>query len=465
MNGKKRILAMVLAMMMLAALMLSGCSSEPQQSEQPQQSGQSGTGEEKPAEKPAEKTRVRVQWIGDFKMEDSTDAISGQTNKGLSVLEEAFEKEHADIDVEFILMGWDDYQKKTQTMIMAKEADVYQLPGIASIADQGLLEPLQPYIDRDSFDLGVYIDGQIDGWKVVGPDDSEPQIYGLPMIGDTRFIMYDKQIFDEWGVEYLSERPTPEEIMEKAKLMTGTNPVTGEQNYGAFYNGKKATDIVMNLNEAFGGTWGTGWRAKDLKLNFNSDTMKQALQWLVDLDKLCPEGAMSNQGGELFGTADNNIAMHIRVAPLDLNNVNALGLGERYGTSILFVNEAYGMGGMFNGSPIGISAACDVKDAAWEWLKFTASDAFTEFFWENQRYEGLPASKAVLGFDEVKNDENIQRMFESVECLWAPRYVYRVGQPESALMTGIQDVVLNGKEVAATLDAVQKESEDWIAQQ
>ena len=56
-------------------------------------------------------------------------------------------------------------------------------------------------------------------------------------------------------------------------------------------------------------------------------------------------------------------------------------------------------------------------------------------------------------------------MFESVECLWAPRYVYRVGQPESALMTGIQDVVLNGKEVAATLDAVQKESEDWIAQQ
>jgi hypothetical protein len=30
-------------------------------------------------------------------------------------------------------------------------------------------------------------------------------------------------------VEYLSENPTPEEIMEKAAKMTGTNPKTGKQ--------------------------------------------------------------------------------------------------------------------------------------------------------------------------------------------------------------------------------------------
>ena len=337
MNGKKRILAMVLAMMMLAALMLSGCSSEPQQSEQPQQSGQSGTGEEKPAEKPAEKTKVRVQWIGDFKMEDSTDAISGQTNKGLSVLEEAFEKEHADIDVEFILMGWDDYQKKTQTMIMAKEADVYQLPGIASIADQGLLEPLQPYIDRDSFDLGVYIDGQIDGWKVVGPDDSEPQIYGLPMIADTRFIVYDKQIFDDWGVEYLSAEPTPEEVLEKAKLMTGTNPKTGKENFGVFYKGTDGADAVMNVNEAFGGRWGEGWRMNELKMELNSDTMKDAFAFMKELNTYAPAGVVANQGGELFGTADNNIAINMRCNPAVVNNFNALGLGDRYAVSRLYI--------------------------------------------------------------------------------------------------------------------------------
>ena len=465
MNGKKRILAMVLAMMMLAALMLSGCSSEPQQSEQPQQSGQSGTGEEKPAEKPAEKTRVRVQWIGDFKMEDSTDAISGQTNKGLSVLEEAFEKEHADIDVEFILMGWDDYQKKTQTMIMAKEADVYQLPGIASIADQGLLEPLQPYIDRDSFDLSVYIDGQIDGWKVVGPDDSEPQIYGLPMIADTRFIVYDKQIFDDWGVEYLSAEPTPEEVLEKAKLMTGTNPKTGKENFGVFYKGTDGADAVMNVNEAFGGRWGEGWRMNELKMELNSDTMKDAFAFMKELNTYAPAGVVANQGGELFGTADNNIAINMRCNPAVVNNFNALGLGDRYAVSRLYINEAEGMGGMFAGSPVGIASTSDVKDAAWEWLKFTASETFMNYFWENQKYEGLPVLKAALNIDSIKNDANYTAVMNTLPYLWTPRYVYRAGQPKTILTTAFEDVMLNNTDIAATLDAAQKEAEDWVAQQ
>ena len=75
----------------------------------------------------------------------------------------------------------------------------------------------RPYIDRDGFDLTQYFDGQVDGWKIMGPNDAEPTIYALPFLGDTRYICYDKTIFDQWGVEYLSEHPTVEEILEKAK--------------------------------------------------------------------------------------------------------------------------------------------------------------------------------------------------------------------------------------------------------
>lgn len=71
--------------------------------------------------------------------------------------------------------------------------------GIAAFAEQGLLEPLQSYIDKDSYDLGSYLNGQVDGWKAMGPDDQELQIYGLPFIGDARVIVYDRQLFDEWG--------------------------------------------------------------------------------------------------------------------------------------------------------------------------------------------------------------------------------------------------------------------------
>lgn len=449
MKQYKRFLAGVISVGMVAGL-LSGC------------------GNEKPAKEDGDsegKTLLKVQVIGDFKTDDFTDPISGKSLKGLHVLEEEFERLHEDIDLEYIVMGWDDYQKKTQSMMIAGEADVYQAPGIGALADQGLLEPLQPYIDRDNFDLSVYMDGQVDGWKVAGPEDTEPQIYGLPFIADTRYICYDKQLFDEWGVEYLSATPTLDEILEKAAKMTGTNPVSGKQNYGIFHNGLDAADTVMNLNEYFGGTWGTGNRSNEMQVFFNTDTMVQAIDALIELNKLAPDGVMANQGGENFGSAENNIAIHMRCHPAILNNIQAQGLDDRYGISRLFINEEEGMGGMFAGSPVVIAASSEVKDAAWEYIKFVSSDFFAQYFWENQRNEGLPCQKVALTFDDVKNNENILAMLDSVQYLWTPRYVYRAGQARSILITAVEDAALNGKTATEVLEAAQKSANEWIAAQ
>ncbi len=426
---------------------------------------ESATESSNKAETSGEKVTLKVQWIGDFKLEDSTDPISGETRKGVKLLEEEFEKQHPDIDLEYIIMGWDDYQKKTQSMIMAGEADLYQAPGIAALAAQDLLEPLQPYIDKDGFDLGVYIDGQIDGWKVVGVNDSEPQVYGLPLIADTRFIVYDKKIFDDWGVPYLSAQPTLEEVIECAKKMTGTNPVTGEQNYGVFHKGPDAGDTVMNFNEYYGGTWGTGNTAAEMVINFNTDTMIKAMETLVELNKYAPEGVMVNQGGELFGTEDNNIAINLRANPAVINNVEALGLSDRYAVARLFINKEHGMGGMFAGSPIVMASNSKVKDAAWEYLKFTATDFFAEYFWENQRNEGLPVIKNALKFDGIADDANMTAIMDTLQYLWTPRYVYRAGEARGILTTAVEDVTLNGKSPAEVLAAAQKEVDEWIAAQ
>lgn len=452
MKKHSRLLAAGLSGLLTLSL-LAGCGS----GSKPADQGSSGSG--------GEKTVIKVQLIGDFKGEDFTDPISGASLKGCHVLEEEFERLHEDIDLQYIFMGWDDYQKKTQSMMIAGEADVYQAPGIGALAGQGLLEPLQPYIDRDSYDLSVYLDGQVDGWKVAGPEDSEPQIYGLPMIADTRFIIYDKQLFDEWGVEYLSAEPTVDEILEKAAKMTGTNPVSGEVNYGIFHKGTDAADIVMNLNEYYGGTWGSGFRAGEMTVNFDTDTMVKAMETLVEMNKYAPDGVMANQGGELFGSAQNNLAMHLRCHPAILNNINAQGLNERYGVSRLFVNESTGKGGMFAGSPVVIAASSKVKDAAWEYVKFVGSDFFAQYFWENQRNEGLPCIKSALNFDGIQDDANVSFMMNTIQYLWTPRYTYRSGQGHSILITAVEEVALNGKDPGEVLKAAQKEVDEWIAAQ
>jgi ABC-type glycerol-3-phosphate transport system substrate-binding protein len=212
------------------------------------------------------KATVRIQFIGDYQMQDYSNPITGKTNKGFSVLKQEFERLHPNIEVQFVIMPWDDYQKKTQAMLLANECDVYQAPGIAALADQGLLEPLESYIQKDKFDLNVFLPGQIDGWKVAGPNDKDFRIYGFPLLGDTRLIGYDKKIFDDWGVPYLSKNPTVEEVLAAAAKMTGKNPKTGEQNYGIAWRGTDADDTLTNLAEYYGGRWGSGLRNRDLKI-------------------------------------------------------------------------------------------------------------------------------------------------------------------------------------------------------
>lgn len=448
-----------MAIVILAVFALSGCGGTNQTGTSATTGANSGTTEA------VKDVTIKVQLIGDFMIEDTTDKVSGAKILGVHVLKTEFEKNNPGIKVEFIPMSWDDYEKKTQAMISANECDVYQVPAIANLAAQGLLEPLAPYIEKSNFDLGVYFDGQIDGWKAVGPDDTEPQIYGLPFIADTRFIEYDKKIFDDWGVPYLSEAPTPEEILEAAKKMTGKNPVTGKENYGIYYKGGDVADSIMNLCEAFGGTWGSGNKWKELKYNFNSDEMVKALKFMIELNKYAPPGSISGQGGELWGTPDNNIAINLRSTPGNALNIASLGLSDRFPACYLFINEEKGMGGMFAGSPFCIGRSSSHKEEAWKFLMFSSTEFFQKYMWENQRSQSLPVIKAALNWDTVKADPKYGVILNSMTRLWTPRYIYRAAQPRYILSSCVEEAMLGKATPEEALEKAQKEAENWSSQQ
>jgi ABC-type glycerol-3-phosphate transport system substrate-binding protein len=462
-NFKKYVL-LTLAMVMMMSFTLTGCTGkEASQTDVKPTASQTSEAPASPAN--ADAVTIKVQLIGDFMVEDTTDKISGKTVLGVHVLKEEFEKNNPGIKVEFIPMSWDDYTQKTQAMITANECDVYQVPAIANLASQGLLEPLAPYIERDKFDTSVYFNGQMDGWMAMGPSDKELQIYGLPFIGDTRYIEYDKKIFDEWKVPYLSENPTPEEILDAAKKMTGKNPVTGKDNYGVYYKGGDVADSVMNLCEAFGGSWGTGVKWSELKYNFNSPEMLKALNFMIDLNKYAPAGSISGQGGELWGTPDNNIAINLRSTPGNAQTIASLSLTDRYAASYLFVNSQTGTGGMFAGSPFSIGRSSSHKDEAWEFLKFSASESFQKYMWENQRAQSLPVIKAALNWDSVKKEPELGVILSSVEKLWTPRYIYRSAQPRYIFSASVEEAMLGKATPEDALNKAQKDAENWSSQQ
>ncbi|MDP4097803.1 extracellular solute-binding protein [Paenibacillus sp. P96] len=405
---------------------------------------------------------VKVQLIGSFSFEDTTDPVTGVTTKGVHVLKEEFEKQYPGVTVEFVLMGWDSYNEKTQTMLQSGAADVYQVPGIATFAEQGLLESLQPYIEKDKFDLGIYLNGQVDGWRAMGPNDQEPEIYSLPFIGDARVLVYDKQLFDDWGVEYLSESPTIDEVLEKAAKMTGNNPKTGAQNYGLTFNGKDAADTVMNVNESLGGQWGTGFLWKGMKVEFDSPTMIEAAERLKEASQYAPEGVLVDQGSENFLKDNNNVAINLRVAPGFIDSIKTFGTQDRYQATLLFKHSEKGMGGMFAGSPFAIGTTSQNKDLAWEWLKFSGSEVFQKYMWEEQRSQSMPVLKAAADWESVKAEPQMDIILKQMSQLWAPRYPYRSGQPRYILSENVERILLGELSPVEGMKRAQEETESWL---
>ena len=446
----KKSIAVAMTALMLTALV--GCSGKTDSSSNSTSGNSKFSGQ-----------TLKVQLIGGYGMNDKTDPVSGNKTQGLHVIKEMFEKKYPGVKLEIVPMGWDNYVQKTQAMIGNNEVDVYQVPGIASLTAQDLLEPLQAYIDKDKFDTSVYLKGQVDGWKSMGTKDSKPEIYSLPFLGDSRVIAYDKKIFDEWKVPYLSENPTLEEIMDKAKKMTGKNPVTGEENFGVSFPGGNADDLLVNVAESFGGQWGTGFKWSDMKTEFNSPEFNKALQYVKELMPYAPKGLISNQGNEKWMTPKNNIAINLRAVADTSKQANLMGMKDRLGISYLFVSPKTKTGGFFAGSPLAIGKTSKNKDLAWEFLKFTSSDEMQKYVFENM--QSLPVVKSALTWDAFKNDKGLAIGLKSMETLWTPRYPYRAAQPKALLSTGIQTALLGKATVKDALDKVQADTEAWLKQQ
>ncbi len=397
-------------------------------------------------------------------MDDTTDPLTGKTRVGLHHIKADFESKYPGTTLEFVTMGWDDYVKKTQTMIMANESDVYLVPGIALMAGMDVLEPLQPYIDGDSeFSLDIYLDGQVEGWKVQSPNDTEPQIYSLPLNSDGRSTGYDKEIFDQWGVEYLSPQPTLEEIMEKAAMMTGTNPVTGEENYGIGWKGADSGDLFVNIAEGHGGTWGEGNLFNELTYNFNTEPFVQAAQYMKDLLPYAPEGVVAGAAEEAWGKESNNIAIYLRSGPLTRNLVQ-LGIKDQYGFAEPFYNAETGMGGMFAGGNFAIGKTSAQKELAWEFLKYSATDAWQEYGLEN--WNLLPAVKSGMEYDMIKEHaDQYTPLFNAIQKAWTPRYVYRAAAPRGYVSSAVEVFMNDSDTIENVLNTLQADCEQWSSEQ
>jgi hypothetical protein len=401
--------------------------------------------------------------------EDGIDPLTGNPIPGIKQLETMFETANPNIDIQITNIPWGSgatgYGPKTESMIQAQEACVYLMPGAFAYGRRGYLENLDPWIANDQNFKDVWPGDYLEQWRGWGPGNPDNQ-WALPYSGGNRVIHYDAVLFEQWGVEPLSQKPTLEEIEAKAKQMTGKNPVTGEQNYGYWYQGKYINWQFQAIAHAFGANWGKVNDDGTWTINWDTPEYLQALEWLVEMSKYAPPGALAAEAMPEGFLTDQNVVAIIPegetgyyLAPFAADPK----LNERFRTTYNLQGPD-GKGGLFIADPVAMAASCPNKAAAWEVMKWLTMSP------ESQKYnfdsggnlpviagaaEAIPALGALIDADAILN----QNAFAERRYPWAS------SEPRFALQAAIEGALAGTLTPKQALEQAQKETADWLAAQ
>ncbi len=390
--------------------------------------GDSSTGGESAEGK--EVVRVVVPGISE---ESTTDPISGIVSKGLPEFESFLEEQIPDYDIELISIPWDGWIQKLEAMVLADEMDVGFFTNQVAVPDW--YEDLTPYLEGDDTvnletmnDIFVEPAVHYSYYKTFNYPEATNQIFGLPMTMACNVIVYDKVLFEQWGMPEPEAGVTMEELVEMSTQMTGTNPETGAQNYGGYaspywmewflisYDAvKPVSSDTMMLNELDMAEY----------VDYIADS-PEVLDYFTQMETIVansPEGVATGAGSEKFFTADNDIAINFNVNGVSSAMQKYL-IAEQTDVTDRFIpivipagaNGEQGFPEFFRFS---VTKGAANKDAAWDVVKTLTTDPeIIDFYLENYASDKVSALADPSSIEIMQTDYNQMRLAHQEETIF-----------------------------------------------
>lgn len=311
---------------------------------------------------------------------------------------DAFMEEHPEITVEIYSQPWGDYFTSIQTLWAggdpAAVPDVLFLSPVVNYAEQGVLENLDPFIEASGYDVGDYWPALLDFATYEG------NIYGFPRDIGLEVLYYNKDIFDEVGLEYPTDDWTWDDFLSAAEQLAVVESSGQVTRYALGMEGGKY-QLWMGQN---------GASFLDDMYNPSSCTMDseesiQAVQFFADMmanNYAMRPSSLSQAGGDAGVFANGQAAMIIQNASR-ISQFNAAELN--YDVAVVPIPADGQRSASAAGAAWTMSAMSDNKDAAWTFLSWLQStDGGQRIYTESG--EILPAlqstanSDAFLGLDQ-----------------------------------------------------------------
>ena len=166
----------------------------------------------------------------------------------------------------------------------------------------GVLLDMNDYIDNDdAIDLDNYYEGIVNLYQKDGVQ------YAIPKDHDTIAVVYNKAVFDKYGIEYPTDDMTWEDFAAKAQEITDAGKDDGV--YGTYMNCGSNQSGWYNIIYAYGGSVISDDKTTSM---MDSDETREAMQFVADkIIPACPsQDSMSNTGGDVMLTS-GTIGMYL----------------------------------------------------------------------------------------------------------------------------------------------------------
>lgn len=256
-------------------------------------------------------------------------------------------EEHPDITVELVTSPWMDYWTRLPVLAASGQlADIVSMQSLRMPNFYSILEPLNARVEADGFDIDAFVPSIVGGMSFGGA------LYGLPYDVGPWLIFYNKDMFEQAGLDLPEPGWTVDEFLAAAEALTGDD-----------VHGFGLAPIDFSV---FATATGATYLAGDGTLNLTDPSAIEAAATLIGMvaeSGTAPIVTGANPAIMVSGRFDaGNVAMQI-TGPWDMVNKNAnvafeLGLTSMpRGDGPLRAATA--------GSGFGIATTSDHKDAAW----------------------------------------------------------------------------------------------------
>ena len=381
--------------------------------------------------------------------------------------------EQSGVPVRIDVVNWDNYWTLLEAGATGGEMpDVFWMHSNNAqlYMENELLLDLTPYIEKDGVDMSKYLQGVTELYSLDGKQ------YALPKDHDTIGLLYNKAIFDKYGVDYPTDDWTWDDFYTAGKAITDAAKAAGDDCYGSAMNTTNDQDGWFNIVYAYG-----GYIISDdhKKSGFDDPKTKEAMEFVGKLcsDVFPSQATVSENGTDRLFTS-NMVGMITQGTWMIQQFADADNAADT-AWAMLPYYDANGNGScddgerptIYNGLGWSASAGTSMPDEAWDLIKWFCSEEMqlkqSELGVTMAAYEGCSDAFGEAFKAKGVDIDAFIRMENEATLVFRPysKYTNRWSEGQNSYKAVLVDAWNDPSQMDAKLDQLAASMNETLAQE